>query len=598
MARSVRFAMRAFSRPRGWICALVIMLVVAGWRAEGQTAKSGSVGEKVWADGTSDHTGHISADGRFLTFVNWAAAELWIRDLSNRTNRPLVSERSGYYGSFISPDGTQVAYNWSSGATPALSIVPLAGGTPRQIQTGLGYPSWVHGWAPDGRELLVINTEALDMPADIGFLNVSTAQFRRIGTVEPGTSAKLSPDGSRIVVSELAKPDRTQRDVRIIDVASGRSQPLLTGPADDYSPDWSPDGKTVYFLSDRDNKPRLWKLPLAQGMLRPEPVSEIPDGDDRIIGVTRDGRIFVGGYDIGGTNSYVADVDWRTGDVRRIRQLANAPLRGSRRAVLSPNGEQVAFLRRPRGYGVRPGWQIPVVQPVDGRGERVYDTTLTIRDEPVWFPDGSALLFPVPPEGSVGNAAGRRWRFLRLDLQQGTYTEIGTTAAEGQVRLAGLRGDDVFYLLMGAGGSRVMALNVKTGATRELYSQKSAMADAAVVPDGQRIVFAAGEPGGGLGVFIASLTAPHPERVVAMRPYRGAQVMWFSDGEAILTSGRIDDQSGIWRISLKGSPPVRLKLDFDDVTEVRASMDGRRIAFTRTFQREREVWEYRVDSSQ
>ena len=69
--------------------------------------------------------------------------------------------------------------------------------------------------------------------------------------------------------------------------------------------------------------------------------------------------------------------------------------------------------------------------------------------------------------------------------------------------------------------------------------------------------------------------------------------MWFADGQTVLTNGRIDGQSGIWRISVKGDPPVRLNLDSEDVTEVRASMDGRRVTFTRRFQLEREVWEYR-----
>jgi hypothetical protein len=323
----------------------------------------------------------------------------------------------------------------------------------------------------------------------------------------------------------------------------------------------------------------------------PEPLHEIPDGADRIIGVTSDGRIFLGAEDVGGTNTIVADVDWRTGAVTRDRQVAHPPLRGSRRSSLSPDGEQVAFLRKPRGGGVRPGWQIPVVQSYDGLWERVYGTTLTIRDEPLWFPDGSALLFVVPPEGAVGESAGRTWRFMRLDLRQGAYTEIGTTGVPAHVRIGGLVADEVFYLLNDLKTAAVMALNLKTGVRRELYRHDGQLRDVSVSPDGRRIVFSAGEAGGTVGLFVVT-PGIKPERVASLQQ-GGSQLMWFADGESVLTSGRFGAQSGVWRVFVNGPAPVRLNLDSDDITEVRASADGRRVTFTRRFQRQREVWEYR-----
>ena len=37
--------------------------------------------------------------------------------------------------------------------------------------------------------------------------------------------------------------------------------------------------------------------------------------------------------------------------------------------------------------------------------------------------------------GSVGDSLGREWRFVRLDLETGTYTEVGRTATSGLVRV-------------------------------------------------------------------------------------------------------------------------------------------------------------------
>lgn len=581
---------------------LSLLLALAGVasRPQAQTVASRWLAEKVWSDETADATGHVSADGRFLTFINWATFELGIRDLATGTNRTLAPP-SQFYGSYFSQDGRHVAYSAYDSkrdAAPQLYVIPATGGTPRVIGAGRVDTAWVHGWAPDGQELLVIVTKALHTSAAIGFMNIETAGFRAVGAVEPGATARLSPDSSQIVVAELASPDRTQRDIRLIDFRTGRSQPLLTGPADDYAPDWDPDGQSIYFLSDRGNRARLWRLRVSASPWRPEALAEIPDGDDRIVGVTRDRRIYVGGYDIGGTNSYVADVDWRSGEVSRTRLLANPPLRGSRRAVLSNDEEQVAFLRRRRGYGVRPGWQIPVVQSFDGRRERVYDTVLTIRDEPAWFPDGSALVYAVPPEGAVGESTNRLWRFMRLDLAKGTFSEIGDAGAPGHVRLAGLIADELCYLLSDVGwrASAVLALNLKTGARRELYRHDTTISDAAVAPDGQRIAFAARQPDRTVAVFVVSPAGSGPERIAVIQPNGGAQLAWFSDGQALVTSGRLNGRLGVWRLPVNG-PPVRLGLDLEDVTEVRAGVGGRRIAFTRRFQRNREIWSYRLPAA-
>lgn len=138
-----------------------------------------------------------------------------------------------------------------------------------------------------------------------------------------------------------------------------------------------------------------------------------------------------------------------------------------------------------------------------------------------------------------------------------------------------------------------MALNLTTGAARALYRHSAAMADAVVAPDRQRIAFTANEGGGTVGVYVVSVNTTEPQRITAMQG-GGAQLMWFADGHSLITNGGLEGKSGMWRLSLRGDAPVRLKLDFEDVTEVRASMDGRRVAFTRPFQRQREVWAYRV----
>ncbi|MCP5118504.1 MAG: hypothetical protein GY953_47435 [bacterium] len=58
--------------------------------------------------------------------------------------------------------------------------------------------------------------------------------------------------------------------------SAGVPRRLTTHPEDDGNPEWSSDGKRVYFLSRRDGTKRTWKIPAAGG----EPVPmDVPGGD-------------------------------------------------------------------------------------------------------------------------------------------------------------------------------------------------------------------------------------------------------------------------------------------------------------------------------
>jgi Tol biopolymer transport system component len=241
----------------------------------------------------------------------------------------------------------------------------------------------------------------------------------------------------------------------------------LSGKPDDYSPDWAADSNNIVFISDRGGRPRLWMFRLSGGALRPEPVADLVDGDLSIAGVTGQGTVVVGAEDIGGSDSYIATVDWASGHLSAAELLPNPAYKGSRRPVPSPDGHRVAFLRRGRGYRVRPAWQITVMQELDGAAagrQTVYPTALTLRDAPVWYADGRALLFTMPPAGAVGDSADREWRFIRLDLATSKYDDVGSTGIRGFVRLAGLAGKH--YVL---DSMRIMVFDLELRASRELF---------------------------------------------------------------------------------------------------------------------------------
>src|SRR5262252_2398428 len=78
---------------------------------------------------------------------------------------------------------------------------------------------------------------------------------------------RLSPDGSRLAftVSEPPKGDSRNTDVWVLDLRTKEVRRFATSPKDDRSPRWSPDGKRLAFLSNRDEKTQIYVMPLDGG---------------------------------------------------------------------------------------------------------------------------------------------------------------------------------------------------------------------------------------------------------------------------------------------------------------------------------------------
>src|ERR1700688_2006263 len=72
------------------------------------------------------------------------------------------------------------------------------------------------------------------------------------------SSVAWSPDSREVVYSMAGSLWRQRID-------SGAAQQLTDGPGYDYQPDWSPDGKSVVFVSYQKDAMELWLLGLVSG---------------------------------------------------------------------------------------------------------------------------------------------------------------------------------------------------------------------------------------------------------------------------------------------------------------------------------------------
>ncbi len=90
---------------------------------------------------------------------------------------------------------------------------------------------------------------------------------------------QLSPCGKKlalVITTMDLEANRGQSDIYQVSTATGEIKPLVTGPGADFFPRWSPDGKSLAFISSRSGSTQLWIMPASGGEARK--LTDFPGG--------------------------------------------------------------------------------------------------------------------------------------------------------------------------------------------------------------------------------------------------------------------------------------------------------------------------------
>jgi len=205
-----------------------------------------------------------SPDGTRLVFQsnqagNWDIYTVNVdgSGLTRMTDHP----RGDSSGAF-SPDGTRILFASDRGGINELFLMPAAGGDAVQVtrNKGTGFRSV---WAPDGTHILF---RASEPPTEV---DGTPGEFYRVrpdgadaGKVAGGPRREFnqvySPDGTKIAFDAhedgVSWESGREWDVWMMNAdGSGRRNLTAGNKVNDWGPSWSPDGKTIVFLSGLEN---------------------------------------------------------------------------------------------------------------------------------------------------------------------------------------------------------------------------------------------------------------------------------------------------------------------------------------------------------
>jgi Tol biopolymer transport system component len=247
------------------------------------TGKVKGEGQPATPSGLDVSSGDLTPDGKKLVFTMDRAGKQELRERSMEDGREtmLAADNFVRFDPCWSRDGTLLAYRRTDPGTGERSIVlmPAGGGEERVLTSprrGLGAEN-ASDWTPDGRWVLASTNRGTDR-VEIRLVPVSAAPNAetqaRVASA-PGQQLwqpHLSPNGRWIAFIAIKRTDSSVSAIYVVPSSGGEWNHVTSGRHRDDKPRWSPDGRTIYFVSTRSGFYDVWGI-------RFDPVRGRPAGE-------------------------------------------------------------------------------------------------------------------------------------------------------------------------------------------------------------------------------------------------------------------------------------------------------------------------------
>src|SRR3989454_3785346 len=367
----------------------------------------------------------LSPDGKSFAYASYAAGnwDIYLQRAGGKNPLNLTKDSpADDTQPAFSPDGERVAFR-SERDGGGIFLMGATGESVKRL-TNFGFNP---AWSPDGKEVACADEGPLDPNlrnnpnSRIWAVNVATGE-RRLVTKEDSIQPNWSPHGTRIAYG--GRRNAAQRDIWTIPASGGEAMEVTNDAAVEGSPVWSPDGKYLYFASDRSGSMNVWRVPIEEQtgkVLGPPEAVTTPSPYSAQLSFSRDGQRMVYSQMVRGANLQQVGFDPAKETVMGQPVWITQGSRSANTPNLSPDGEWLAF-------DTQGGKQYHLfVIRRDGTGLRQLTDDSYKDRAPRWSPDGKRITFHSDrsgrPEIWMINADGSRLEQL-TDARDGVANAV------------------------------------------------------------------------------------------------------------------------------------------------------------------------------
>jgi Tol biopolymer transport system component/C-terminal processing protease CtpA/Prc len=481
----------------------------------------------------------ISPDGTEIAFVS--GGDIWTVPSAGGVARVLVATGGTASRPLFSPDGKRIAFVSSRAGAPGIYVVTLDGGALKRLTHGDTAPN-LSAWSPDGAFVYFASSEK------------NLEYFNDVMRVPANGGTPMRVVGERFVNAMDAMPSPDQRELvyvrngfvqwwrrghshmdesELVIEHGGTYDEITHGEAKDRWPMWSPDGRTLDFVSDRSGSDQLWSR-AADGRLKQ--LTTLRGGEDVLWPtIARNGRTIAFEHAFG-----IWTCDVQTGATREVPiELRGLPELAQPQRVtlidrfsaldLSPDDEKIAFVARGRVFAASSA--------TGGEAQEATTHEDAAFDLPVWNKDSRRLAMVVD-RGTEQAIATYDYPDgpERVITPPGHHDDYPHWSPDG-THLAFVRdGRELHLLDVATHADRVVATGILD---RRPFGDEG---DIAFSPRGDWIAYANEDRQGFQNVYVVRTAGGEPQAISFLPNASGGALAWSPDGTRIyyVTSQRTE----------------------------------------------------------
>jgi Tol biopolymer transport system component len=194
-----------------------------------------------------------------LSFVD-VRNEVWVKSLVDGSEVPVISDDYSRWIPRWSPDGKQLAYQRRNRRTNDRQLMLWS--SQSHEEKPLGSPRGVWDWSPDGKWLLDSGQDGISV-VPVAAAPHAEAAAQKVISPDPAYQLYqpyFSPDGRWIVFEAVADSPNLESTLYVVPTSGGPWTRITDRKQWDDKPRWSPDGRTIYFVSRRGGFFNIWRL--------------------------------------------------------------------------------------------------------------------------------------------------------------------------------------------------------------------------------------------------------------------------------------------------------------------------------------------------
>ena len=219
-----------------------------------------------------------SPDGQHIAFVSnrdggWGLyvmnVEQALREGDTAAVTPLTNGLENDWDPAWSPDGIRLAYSSFRDGNREIYMIGADGRAKTRL-TNNPAEDWLPTWSPDGKRIAFVSDRDGDW--EIYTMNADgSEQTNRTNNAADDWVPAWSPDGARIAfqsnrdgnweIYTMPAPGPAAQ----VDTAGLEQTNLTNNPADDWDAAWSPDGRQMVFMSERDGNREIYTMDAEDG---------------------------------------------------------------------------------------------------------------------------------------------------------------------------------------------------------------------------------------------------------------------------------------------------------------------------------------------